>query len=402
MTTNMTRKLSVRKALALAGLAALFAIALTGIVTLTTTAVPPAQAQGYRVPPPPDVAAAQAGRFAIAPAPGQADRSNIGTPQNAAPGSLPRADLWRNIRQGIAGRTSIGGPQAGVLVQSDGENFRIVQNGPLPEWGGWLMLAMIVLLALFFAIRGRIRIEGGESGHTIQRFNLLERFMHWLTAISFVLLALTGLNVLYGRYVLKPIMGAYPFAHLTAWGKHAHYYVAFAFMAGLALMFVLWVAYNLPTMADLKWLLQGGGLFSKKGSHAPAYKFNAGQKLLFWFLILGGFSVSFSGLCLLMPLTLQPFAPTFAVLNVFGLGLPTSLTVLQETQLALFWHAAVALLMITLILAHVYIGTLGMEGALRAMTDGKVDENWALEHHPLWVEQLKQQEMAAAVPQPAE
>jgi formate dehydrogenase subunit gamma len=401
MTTNMTRKMSVRKALAFAGLAALFAIALTGIFTLSTTAITVAQAQGFRIPPPPDVAKAQADRFGPA-ASVEAPADRVGTPQNAAPGSLPRADLWRNIRHGIAGRTNIGGPQAGVLVQSNGENFRIVQNGPLPEYGGYLMLAMIVLLALFFAIRGRIRIEGGESGHVIQRFNLLERFMHWLTAISFVLLALTGLNILYGRYVLKPIMGAYPFAHLTAWGKHAHYYVAFAFMAGLALMFVLWVAYNLPTMADVKWFLQGGGLFTKKGSHAPAYKFNAGQKLLFWFLVLGGFSVSFSGLSLLMPLTLQPFAPTFAALNVFGLNLPTTLTVLQETQLALVWHAAVALLMITLVLAHIYIGTLGMEGALRAMTDGKVDENWALEHHPLWVEQLKQQETAAAAAQPAE
>ena len=401
MTKNMTSKMSVRKALAVAGIAALFAAALTGILTLSTTAIPPAQAQGYHVPPPPDVAKAQADRFG--PSTNiESPANRAGTPQNAAPGSLPRADLWRNIRQGIAGRTNIGGPQAGVLVQVDGENFRLVQNGPLPEWGGWMMLAMIVLLALFFAVRGRIRVEGGESGHTIQRFNLLERFMHWLTAISFILLALTGLNILYGRYFLKAIMGDYPFALMTAWGKYVHDYVAFAFMAGLVLMFVLWVAYNLPTVADLKWMLQGGGLFTKKGSHAPAYKFNAGQKLLFWFLVLGGFSVSFSGLCLLMPMTLQPFAPTFEALNVFGLNLPTTLTALQETQLALVWHAAVALLMITLILAHIYIGTLGMEGAFRSMTDGKVDENWAREHHPLWVEELEQQETAGAAGQPAE
>ncbi len=397
----MTMKMSVRKALAFVGIAAIVAAGLAGIFTLSTTAVPPAQAQGFHVPPPPDVAAAQAGRFGAPPNPTQ-EGGRTATPQNAAPGSLPRADLWRNIRQGISGHTSIGSPQAGVLVQVDGENFRLVQNGPLPEYGGWMMLAMIVLLALFFAIRGRIRIEGGELGHTIQRFNLLERFMHWLTAISFVLLALTGLNILYGRYVLKPIMGAYPFALMTAWGKYTHDYIAFAFMAGLLLMFVLWVAYNLPTIADLKWLLQGGGLFTKKGSHAPAYKFNAGQKLLFWFLILGGFSVSFSGLCLLLPLTLRPFAPTFAALNVFGLDLPTTLTVLQETQLALVWHAAVGLLMITLIIAHIYIGTLGMEGAFRSMTDGKVDENWAREHHPLWLERLKKRAAAGAAEQPAE
>ncbi len=399
----MEIRMSVRKVLAYGGVALLALAALAGIFTLSATVtLQPALAQHFHVPPPPDVAAAQAGRFGT-PSQKGPGRVDLGTPtQNAAPGSLPRADLWRNIRQGVVGRSTSRSPEAGMLVQADGENFRLVQNGPLPEYGGYVMLAMIVLLALFFAIRGRIRIEGGESGHTIQRFNLLERFMHWLTAISFVLLALTGLNILYGRYVLKPIMGAYPFALMTAWGKYVHDYVAFAFMAGLVLMFVLWVAYNLPTVADLKWMLQGGGLFTKKGSHAPAYKFNAGQKLLFWFLVLGGFSVSFSGLCLLMPFTLQPFAPTFSALNVFGLGLPTSLTALQETQLALVWHAAVALLMITLILAHIYIGTLGMEGAFRSMTDGKVDENWALEHHPLWVEQLKQKGADGSAPQPAE
>jgi formate dehydrogenase subunit gamma len=393
------KRMSVRKALAFAGLAALFAVALTGIFTLSATVSPPAQAQNYHVPPPPDVAAAQASRFGT---PESAGRTDLGTPtQNAAPGSLPRADLWRNIRQGVAGRTNIGGPQAGVLVQVDGENFRLVQNGPLPEWGGWMMLAMIVLLALYFAIHGRIRVEEGFSGHTILRFNFLERFIHWLTAIAFVLLALTGLNILYGRYVLKPIMGASAFATMTQWGKFTHDWIAFAFIVGLAIMFVMWVANNLPTKADVIWLLKGGGMFSR-GTHPPAWKFNAGQKLLFWFLVLGGFSVSFSGLCLLMPMSLQPFAPTFAALNVFGLHLPTSLTVLQETQLALVWHAAVALLMITLILAHIYIGTLGMEGAFRAMTDGKVDENWAREHHPLWVEQLEQQETAGAAGQPAE
>ena len=398
----MAMRMSVRKALAYVGVALLALVALAGVVTLSTTVtLEPALAQHFHVPPPPDIAAAQAGHFGI-PSNGAKAGEGAGVPQNAAPGSLPRADLWRGIRHGVVGRSTSRSPEAGMLVQADGENFRLVQNGPLPEYGGWVMLAMIVLLALFFAIRGRIRIEGGESGHTIQRFNLLERFMHWLTAISFVLLALTGLNVLYGRYVLKPIMGAYPFALMTAWGKYIHDFVSFAFMAGLVLMFVLWVAYNLPTMADLKWMLQGGGLFTKKGSHAPAYKFNAGQKMLFWFLILGGFSVSFSGICLLMPFTLHPFAPTFAALNVFGLGLPTSLTALQETQLALIWHAAVALLMITLILAHIYIGSLGMEGAFRSMTDGKVDENWALEHHPLWVEQLKQEEAAGAAAQPAE
>jgi formate dehydrogenase subunit gamma len=263
------------------------------------------------------------------------------------------------------------------------------------------MLGMIILLALFFALRGRIRVEEGFSGRTIERFNLLERFTHWLTAISFIVLALTGLNILYGRYALKPIMGASAFATMTEWGKYTHDYIAFAFMLGLIMMFVLWVAYNLPTKADVIWLLKGGGMFTKH-SHPPAYKFNAGQKLLFWFIILGGFSVSFSGVCLLLPFEIHPFAPTFKLLNVFGLQLPTVLTGLQETQLALVWHAAVALVLIALILAHIYIGTLGMEGAFEAMSSGQVDENWAAEHHALWYDRVKHEAPEGAAQQPAE
>jgi formate dehydrogenase subunit gamma len=320
---------------------------------------------------------------------------------NVAPDVLPRSDMWRAVREGVAGRVTIPDQNAATLVQSEGENFRAFRNGPLSVWGGWMMLAMVVVLAVFFALRGRIRVEDGFSGHTIERFNFLERFAHWLTAVSFIVLALTGLNVLYGRYVLLPVIGPSAFSAITIWGKYAHNYVGFAFMLGLVLIFVLWVRNNLPTMTDLKWLARGGGMFVK-GSHPPAYKFNAGQKLLFWFVILAGLSVSISGICLIWPFEFHPFAPTFRALNVFGLGLPTELTALQETQLSLLWHAIVALVFITLVIAHIYIGTLGMEGAISAMTDGQVDENWAHQHHALWLEEVKEAEhqppSGAAVP----
>jgi formate dehydrogenase subunit gamma len=380
--TAIKGPLSARRLLGCFGIAVIAGAALAALVTLSATMSGPAQAQMFRstpsTPPPASVLKEEKEQGLI---------GNAAVPGNAQP-SLPRADLWRDVRQGVIGRSTSHGPEAGLLVQSNGENFRLVQNGPLPDWGGWLMLAMIVVLALFFAIRGRIRVEEGESGRTVERFNLLERFTHWLTAISFILLALTGLNILYGRYVLKPLMGASAFSTMTVWGKYTHDWVSFAFMAGIVLMFVLWVANNLPTKADLQWLAQGGGMFSK-GTHPPAYKFNAGQKILFWLIVLGGFSVSFSGVCLLMPFTLHPFASTFGFINLFGAHLPTHLTALEETQLALVWHAIMALLLITLILGHIYIGTLGMEGAFRAMTDGQVDENWAREHHPLWLKRIK-------------
>lgn len=309
-------------------------------------------------------------------------------PDNVRPEVVPDAEMWRAIRKGVAGEVSIQDEKAAVLVQSEGESFRVVQNSVLPVWGGWAMLGMIVLLASFFALRGRIRLEKGFSGQTVQRFSFLERFAHWLTAISFLLSALTGLDILYGRYVLKPLVGQEAFALLAQWGKYLHDYVAFAFMLGLLMMFVAWVRYNPITRVDLKWLARGGGMFVK-GSHPAAYKFNAGQKMWFWIMALGGLSLAVSGICLLFPFTFHPFAWFFAAVNLLGFDLPTGLTAVQEMQLVLIWHAAVALILITLLLFHLYIGTLGMEGAVSSMTTGKVDRNWAREHHSLWLKKME-------------
>jgi formate dehydrogenase subunit gamma len=320
-----------------------------------------------------------------APAFGQRALDN---PPNAL-GTKSQSDEWRSVRQGVQGSVSIPNKQAGVLIQSEGENFRAARNGWLSTYGAWVLFGSIAVLALFFALRGRIKLESGWSGRLVERFTSLERLTHWMTAVSFIVLGLTGLNMLYGRYVLKPLIGAGAFAWLTGAGKVAHNYLAFAFMLGIVLMFALWVRENIPNRYDWQWLARAGGFFSKHG-HAPAKKFNAGQKLLFWLVILGGVSISLSGLTLLFPFKLGWFSGTFAVLNIFGLGLPTDLTPLQETQLALLWHGMVGLLMVALIIGHIYIGTIGMEGAFDAMGTGKVDANWAKEHHPLWVAEPRQ------------
>ncbi|HAD87443.1 MAG TPA: formate dehydrogenase subunit gamma [Rhodospirillaceae bacterium] len=296
------------------------------------------------------------------------------------------SEMWRAVRHGIQGTTGLPDPKAGTLVQSEGDNLRAFRNGPLSVWGGWVLLAAVVAVALFFAFRGRIRIDAGPSGRTIERFNALERFTHWLTAVSFIVLALTGLNLLYGKIILLPVIGPSAFATMTALGKYAHNYIAFAFMIGVVLMLVLWMRHNIPNLNDLKWLALGGGLFSK-GLHPPAGKFNAGQKIIFWAVILGGGSIAFSGICLLFPFEIHPFAGTFAILNLVGFDLPTVLTPLQETQLALLWHGIVALVLIAVVIGHIYIGSLGMEGALDAMTSGQVDVNWAHEHHSIWLDE---------------
>ena len=325
--------------------------------------------------------------LALLPAPSSFAQSQGNVPGETL-GNKAGPDFWREIRKGAQGSVSIPNKQAGQLIQSEGDNWRAVRNGPLSKWGGWAMFGMIALLALFFAGRGRIAIDQGASGKTVQRFNSMERMGHWLLASSFIILAVSGLNMLYGKYVLLPLLGPGIFAALTAAGKWLHNHVAFAFMVGLVIIFVQWVMYNFPSRTDLTWLWQAGGLFSK-GNHPPAKKFNAGQKILFWLVLFFGVSISFSGIALMFPFEYAMFTKTFAFLHSIGFYYEaTVLTPMQEMQYSQLWHSILAFAFIAVILGHIYIGSIGMEGAFDAMGSGQVDANWAREHHSLWMEKI--------------
>ena len=321
--------------------------------------------------------------------PSGSDAQTWGEPAQVPATIVPQQSdpkIWRDIRFGVVGLVSIPDKQAGLLIQSGGVDWVSYRNVTIPAWGAWGLAGILALLVIFFAVRGRVRVESGFSGRTVERFNGLERFAHWLAAGSFVILALTGLNMLYGRQTLLPLLGPDAFASLTNAGKFAHAYLAFAFMAGVVLILLLWVRHNLPRKEDLTWIAKGGGLLVK-GSHPPAHKFNFGQKLIFWIVVIGGISISITGLALMFPFTIPLFADSFSFANNFGFSLPTELTMLQEMQLSQIWHSIVGLIMIVIMIAHIYIGTIGMEGALDAMVSGKVDENWAREHHSLWLEE---------------
>jgi len=278
------------------------------------------------------------------------------------------AALMMALKGNIQGFITIPDRQAATLMQA-GRNWRETVKGPIHVWGSWLVLGMVGVLLAFYLTRGRIPIEGGLSGRTIERFNGVERFSHWLTASAFVVLAVSGLNITYGRYVLLPIIGPDAFTVLTIFLKYCHNFLAFAFMAGLVLIFVLWVQHNMPNRTDVAWIAVGGGLFGK-GVHPPAGKFNAGQKLIFWSVIVGGVLLSVSGIYLLFPFS-------FGDVN--------------DQQLMQIIHAVAALILTAIVIAHIYIGSIGMEGAWDAMGTGMVDENWAREHHSLWVQQLRGQ-----------
>ncbi|MEM7743177.1 MAG: formate dehydrogenase subunit gamma [Pseudomonadota bacterium] len=303
------------------------------------------------------------------------------------------ATIWGKVRDGQTFTTSLPDPNSAFLVQDGGIGWLDwrTKGGPLQVYGGYGLLAMIGLLILFYLLRGKIRIDSGPSGQTIIRFKTIERFAHWMLAVSFIVLALSGLNLLYGKDYIMPLIGKEAFATVTMAGKWLHNNLAWAFMLSIVMVFLLWVRHNIPSTLDLKWMAKGGGLFVK-GVHPPAKKFNAGQKLIFWSVVVLGGSISLSGISLLFPYEAPMFAKTFEVLNDTGIGplvygqpLPTTLTPIEEMMYAQLWHTIVAFAMIVIVIAHIYIGSVGMEGAFDAMGSGEVDRNWAEEHHGLWV-----------------
>ena len=310
-------------------------------------------------------------------------------------GGVSDPELWRALRYGTADiSVSAGGEVATVLVQDGGMRWLLLRSGPVADYTAYGLGGIIALLALFYLIRGKIRIDGEKTGRTVTRFKAVERFAHWVLAGSFILLGLTGLYSLFGRMVLIPLFGKESFASIAIVSKWIHNNVSWAFMIALVVIFFMWVMHNIPNRTDLKWLAMGGGIF-KKGVHPPAKRFNAGQKIIFWSVIVLGASISASGLSLLFPFELPMFGVTFAKMNALGitemLGMEPLRSVLapqEEMQLAQLWHTIVASVFILIIVAHIYIGSVGMEGAYDAMGSGEVEEQWAREHHSLWLDEV--------------
>jgi len=330
-------------------------------------------------------------------------RNNIGGDAGTAPGLGPLggtsdSEQWRALRYNEAEvRVTTLNTTGKVLVQDGGMWWLDIRRGALLTYGGWLLLGTLAILAIFFLLRGRVRVEDGMSGRTVTRFKAIERFAHWMLAGSFILLAVTGLLSLFGRKVLIPVFGHGFNSVLLTGTKYIHDNVSWAFMIALVMVFVMWVWHNLPDRTDLTWVRYGGGIIGKK--HPPAKKFNAGQKLIFWSVILLGASVSVSGLSMLFPFDMPLFGHTFAVLNDTGLPqalgygtLPVDLAPQEEMQYAQLWHAIIGFVMMAIIFGHIYIGTLGMEGAYDAMGSGEVDVNWAEQHHSIWLEKVKETE----------
>ena len=264
----------------------------------------------------------------------------------------------------IDGRVSIPAQRAGVLIQPAGREWRAFHEITLRIIGAVAIVGMLALLVIFYLWRGMVRIEAGRSGRTLVRFNAFERGVHWMTATCFVILAISGLNITFGRPLLLPLMGPEAFTAWSQWAKYAHNFLSFPFTLGVVLIFLMWIAGNIPNRVDFQWLKAGGGIVGH--DHPPAQRFNAGQKLIYWIVVLGGGAAAATGYLLLFP---------FYVTDIAGM------------QTAQIIHSVVAMLFIAAMLGHIYIGTIGMEGAFEAMGTGEVDVNWAKQHHSLWLDE---------------
>jgi formate dehydrogenase subunit gamma len=285
------------------------------------------------------------------------------TSVNPTASSVNEQKLLQELNR-VEGRISIPDTKEGVLIQPAGRSWRFFHEVVLRWIGTIALIGMFALLAIFYLVRGTVKIAAGRSGRMLLRFDVLERVVHWMTAVSFIILALSGLNLTFGKPLILPLVGPEMFTNISIAFKYAHNYLSFPFTLGVVCMLYLWLQGNIPNELDVKWLKEGGGIIGDK--HPPARRFNAGQKGVFWVVVLGGAIMAISGYILMFP---------FYGTNIAGM------------QWAEIFHGVVGVLFIAAILAHIYIGTLGMEGAFEAMGSGEVDLNWAKEHHKLWVEE---------------
>lgn len=281
----------------------------------------------------------------------------------------PRADTWRQVRQGNEGYTAVKGRETDELIQGSGENWREVRNGPMATYGSWLLGFVIVAILGFYLTRGRVELTHPRTGETIERWTLNERRLHWTTASLFVVLAITGLSLLYGRHVLIPVIGHSVFSAYAIGAKWLHNLLGPIFLLALLTILIKWFKHNFFTKTDIEWFRAFGGMVGDK--HPSAGRMNGGEKVWYWTLATAGIVLCLSGLVLDFPNFDQER---------------------EVIQLAHVLHLTTAIVLIAFSFGHIYIGTIGTEGALEGMTTGQVDIAWAEQHHDLWLEEVREQQ----------
>lgn len=279
------------------------------------------------------------------------------------------ADARAKAEAGIVGYTQSRNRDAGVFEQKEGHEWRTLRNGPVTFYGGLLLLVIPLMMAVFYFISGPIKLHEALTGRNLRRFTPWERTIHWSTAISFVILALSGICILFGKHLLIPLIGHQAYSWVAITAKDIHNLLGPLFFVSVTLLFFSYLKDNWPQKIDMLWLTNAHKVLTGK-MHVPSGKYNAAEKAWFW----GG--VAFLGIIV----SLSGFVLDFPV---FGQGR-------HVMQLANLVHGIGALLFIAGSFGHIYMGTAGTEGAFTAMKTGEVDETWAKEHHELWYEEMKQ------------
>jgi len=279
----------------------------------------------------------------------------------------PGIDLWRQVRQrdlAIEGISQIKGVDSSILINPQADRWTSFRVGMLVEYGQIVLVVIAALILLFYSIRGKIKIEGGLSGKMVFRFSDYERVVHWVLAIVFIFLAVTGLILLFGRTLLIPVLGHEVFSLLASSSKEGHNLFGPIFLVSLLLMLFSFVRRNIYEKGDLTWLLKGGGMIGE--SHVSGGFFNMGEKTWYWIVILIGLVISASGLILVSP--------------NFGQG-----RIIMELSHVV--HASTAIILIAVSFGHMYLATAGTEGTKEGMKTGYVDIKWAEAHHDRWAKQ---------------
>jgi formate dehydrogenase subunit gamma len=301
--------------------------------------------------------------------------------------------MWRDVKSGVTGFTTLPYLEAGNLIQAQvqypgsrfttaGEAWRQVRNNWIVPYGGSLLLIVLVALGIFYFAKGPMgHADGRGAGRRIERFTPFERAAHWVNAIAFVVLAISGIVMAFGKFFLLPVIGQTLFGYFTYLLKNLHNFVGPLFVVSLIVVVLTFIKDNLPQKGDVKWMLRLGGVLGKK--EVPSNRFNAGEKGMFWVgtLLLGVIVVG-SGL------VLDKLIPSL----VYDRG------TMQQAHMI---HAVAAVFMMALLFLHIYMGTVGMRGAYRAMREGYVDEAWAREHHEYWYDDIKAGRIPAQRSKPA-
>ncbi len=221
--------------------------------------------------------------------------------------------------------------------QQYGQLFTGLQKDLFPR----LFLLVITIVPVFFFLHyvaiGPMSFP--HDGKQVYCYTLFVRIIHWLAAVSFSLLVLTGLLVIFAK-----LLGG---GSLGIWARIVHLVTAVIFSASVIPMFLFWVREMLPAVHDLKWMLIMGGYLSKEQKAVPAGKFNAGQKMWFWLATIGG-----------------------AVMAVTGYFLYSHQGNIDTLRLSAIIHNVLGAAMVALFLVHLYMSLAAIKGSLRSMISG--------------------------------